>query len=179
MKLAYRLLSAVFAILAVIFAGIVLALTLGWVIPQGYLQPFLATTDNRWIVGVVCVLVIVSAIDLILFGGRGPRRSQGLLIQDTVLGRVDISALALEDMIRRASRQVREIREIRPVLRYEKEGLAISLNLSVSPDANLPAVSQEAQEAVQHYLEEKAGINVRQVQVLIKGVSFESRVRAE
>jgi uncharacterized alkaline shock family protein YloU len=40
-------------------------------------------------------------------------------------------------------------------------------------------ISQEVQEVVQNYLEEKAGIHVRQVQVLIEGVSSESRARVE
>jgi uncharacterized alkaline shock family protein YloU len=74
---------------------------------------------------------------------------------------------------------VREIREIRPLLRYENGGVAVDLRLNVSPEANLPAVSHDVQEAVQNYLEEKAGIQVRQVQVLIEGVSFESRTRVE
>jgi uncharacterized alkaline shock family protein YloU len=179
MKPVYRLLSAVFAILGIVFAGIVLALTLGWVIPQEYVLSFMVITDNRWIIGVGCVLVILLAINLIVVACRGPRRYRELMIQETGFGRVDISAPALEDMIRRASRQVREIREIQPVLHYEKDGMTIDLNLNVSPDTNIPAISREVQEVVQHYLEEKAGINVRQVQVLIKGVSFESRAKVE
>jgi uncharacterized alkaline shock family protein YloU len=179
MQPAHRLLSAVFAIIVMIFAGIVLALALGWVIPQGYLQSLLAITDNRWIIGVVSVLVILLALDLIFAAVRGSRRYRELMIQDTSYGRVDISVPALEDLIRRASRQIREIREIKPLLHYEKGGVAVDLRLNVSPEANLPAISQEAQEAVQNYLEEKAGIHVRQVQVLIEGVSFESRARVE
>jgi uncharacterized alkaline shock family protein YloU len=176
----HRFLSAVFAIIAIVFAGIVLALALGWVVPQGYLQSFLAITDNRWIIGAVSVLVILLALYLIASAGKGSRRYRELMIQDTSYGRVDISVPALEDMIRRAARQVREIREIRPLLHYENGGgVAIDLHLNVSPDANLPVISQEVQEAVQTYLEEKAGIKVRQVQVLIEGVSFESRARVD
>ena len=64
-------------------------------------------------------------------------------------------------------------------MRYEKEGVAVSLRLNVSPDADLPAISQSVQGVVQNYLEEKAGIHVRQVQVLIENVSFESRARVD
>jgi hypothetical protein len=175
----HRLLSTVFAIIAIVFAGIVLALALGWVVPQAYLQSFLAITDNRWIIGAISALVILLAVYLIVAAGKGPRQYRELMIQDGSYGRVDISVPALEDLIRRAARQVREIREIRPLLHYENGSVAVDLRLNVSPDANIPVISQEVQEAVQNYLEEKAGIHVRQVQVLIEGVSFESRARVD
>jgi hypothetical protein len=179
MQPAHRLLSAVFAIIAIVFAGIVLALALGWAIPQAYLLSFLTVADNRWIIGAISALVIVLALYLIISAGKSTHHHRELTIQDTSYGRVDISVPALEDMIRRASRQVREIREIRPLLHYENGAVAVDLRLNVSPEANLPAVSHEVQAAVQQYLEEKAGIQVRQVQVLIEGVSFESRTRVE
>ena len=75
---------------------------------------FPVITDNRWIVGAVCVLVFLLALALIVVAARGSRRHRELMIQETGYGRVDISAPALEDMIRRASRQIREIREIKP-----------------------------------------------------------------
>lgn len=179
MQSAYRFLSVIFALLAIIFAGLVLSLVLGWMIPQQYLQSLLLISDNRWIIGIVSGLVILLALGLIVAAGRGPRHYRELMIQDTGLGRVDISVPALEDLIRRASRQVREIREIRPLLRYEKDGVVVSLHLNVSPEAKLPVISQEVQEAVKNYLEEKAGIHVIQVQVLVASVSFESRTRVE
>ncbi|MGD0152156.1 MAG: alkaline shock response membrane anchor protein AmaP [Thermacetogeniaceae bacterium] len=179
MQPAHRFLSTIFAILTIIFAGIVLALALGWVIPQDYLQSILSISDNRWIIGIVSGLVILLALYLIVVASRGAGQYRELMIQDTSLGRVDISVPALEDLIRRASRQVREIREIRPVLHHVKDGVVVVLHLNVSPDANIPVISQEVQEAVKNYLEEKAGIHVLQVQVLVTSVSFESRARAE
>lgn len=179
MQPAHRFLSVIFAIITIVFAGLVLALALGWTIPQDYLQSVLSVSDNRWIIGIVSGLVILLALYLIGVASRGAGKSRELLIQDTSLGRVDISVPALEDLIRRASRQVREIREIRPVLHHEKDGVAVALHLNVSPDANIPVITQEVQEAVKNYLEEKAGIHVLQVQVLIASVSFESRARVE
>jgi hypothetical protein len=175
----HRFLSVLFAIVTIVFAGIALVLAAGFVIPQEYLQLFLADVDNRWIVFVVSALLILSALYLIATPGRGARHHRELLIKDTGLGRVDISVPALEDLIRRASRQVREIREIKPLLRFEKDGVVIILHLNVSPEANLPAITQEAQEVVRDYLEEKAGVHVLQVQVLVDSVSFESRARVE
>jgi hypothetical protein len=178
MQQAYRLLSVIFAILGLILAGVLLAQALGWVIPNAYLQSYLFT-DNRWIAVIADCVVILLALLLIVMAVQGRPRFRELLIQDNALGRVDISVSALQDMIRRASRHVREIREIRPVLRYEREGVVAILHLNLNPDANIPEVSREVQQEVQSYLEEKAGIHVSQVQVLIEGVSYEARARVD
>ena len=179
MQPVYRALSVIIAILAIIFAVVTLALNLGWVIPQAYLQSYLSITSNRWIIDVASGLVILLALLLIVISVRGERRTRELLIENAALGRVDISVTALHDMILRASRHIREIREIRPVLRYEKEGVAVTLHLKVNPDANIPEVARELQQEVQNYLDEKAGIHVHRLQVLVEGVSYEARAKVE
>ncbi len=179
MQPAYRVLSVIFAILVIIFAAVLLALALGWVIPQAYLQSYLSITNNRWIIGVASGVVILLGLLLIVMSAQGERRFRELLIEDAALGRVDISVAALHDMILRASRHIREIREIRPILRYEREGVAATLHLKVNPDANIPEVAQLLQQEVQNYLGEKAGIHVNQLQVLVEGVSYEARTKVE
>jgi divalent metal cation (Fe/Co/Zn/Cd) transporter len=168
MQPAYRVLSVIFAILGIVFAAVLLALVMGQVIPQAYLQTFLSIPNNLWIIGAASVLVILLGLLLIAMSLQGERRPQKLLIEDAALGRVDILVTALHDMILRASRHIREIREIRPVLRYEREGVAAILYLKVNPDANIPEVARELQQEVQNYLGEKAGIHVNQLQVLVE-----------
>jgi uncharacterized alkaline shock family protein YloU len=179
MQPAYRLLSVIFAILALILAAVLLAITLGWVIPQAYLQSFLSIYDNRWIVGIVSSVVILLALLLIAMGVRGRPRLRELLIQDSALGRVDISEAALQDMVLRTARHIREIRDIKSFLRHERRGLVVTLHLKVHPDANIPELSQEVQLEVQKRLAEKAGIHVQNVQVLVENVFNEYRPKLE
>jgi uncharacterized alkaline shock family protein YloU len=179
MQPAYRLLSAIFAILALIFAAVLLALALGWAIPLAYLQPFLSISDNRLIVVIVSIVVILLALLLITMSTHGRPRFRELLIQDSTLGRVGISEAALQDMILRTARHIREIREIKSFLRHERDGLVVVLHLKVHPDANIPELSQEVQLEVQKCLEEKAAIHVQNVQVLVEGVSYEHQSKPE
>jgi hypothetical protein len=177
MQPVYRVLSVIFAILGIVFAAKYLLALAGWVIPLAYIESYLSIT-NSWIIG-ACGLVILLALLLIVMSLQGKRRTRELLIENATLGRVDISVTALHDMILRSSRHIREIREIRPVLRYEKDGVAVTLNLKVNPDANIPEVARELQQEVQNYLDEKAGIHVNQLQVLVEGVSYETRAKVE
>lgn len=180
MQPAYRLLSAFFALLALVFAAVLLALTLGWVIPLAYPQPFLWIYDNRLIIGIISGVVILLALLLMIaMGKQGRPRFRELLIQDSALGRVDISEAALQEMVLRTARHIREIRDVKSFLRHEGDGLAVTLHLKVHPDADIPGLSQEVQQEVQKRLEEKAGIHVPYVRVLVEGVSYEHRSKLE
>jgi uncharacterized alkaline shock family protein YloU len=124
-------------------------------------------------------VVILLALLLIAMGVRGRPRLRELLIQDSALGRVDISEAALQDMVLRTARHIREIRDIKSFLRHERRGLVVTQPLKVHPDANIPELSQEVQREVQKRLAEKAGIHVQNVQVLVEGVSYEHQSKLE
>jgi uncharacterized alkaline shock family protein YloU len=175
----YRLLSVLFALLTLVFATALLALALGWVIPVEY-PLFLWIDDSRLIVGIISGAVILLALFLIIaMAKRGRPRFRELLIQDSALGRVDISESALQEIVLRTARYIREIRDVKSFLRHEGDGLAITLHLKVHPDADIPQLSQEVQLEVQKRLEEKAGIHVQYVRVLVEGVSYEHQSRVE
>ncbi|MDH7576223.1 MAG: alkaline shock response membrane anchor protein AmaP [Bacillota bacterium] len=178
MRLPYRFLLAIFSLVIIVLAGLVLACALGWTEPFALLPVFFAVPVNRWGAGIVSAFLILMSLQLLAVLLRRGRERE-VIIQETGLGRVEIAASALENLIRRAARQVREVREVKPVLRYDRDGLTISLHLNVNPEANLPAVSQAVQQVIQDYLEEKAGVRVLQVQVRIESISLEQRARVE
>lgn len=178
MRLPFRFLFVVFSLLVIFLTGMVVALAFEWAIPLQYLVAFFAEPSNRWGLMVVCVFIIIMALQIMVVALK-THREIGVIVQETGLGKVEISAPALENLIRRAVRQVREVRDIKPVLRYMREGLAVLLHVHVMPDSRLPEVSQEVQKLVQEYLEDKVGIKVLQVEVRIDSVSSESRLRVE
>ncbi|NPV28537.1 MAG: alkaline shock response membrane anchor protein AmaP [Firmicutes bacterium] len=178
MRLPYRFLLVVYSLIMIILAGFAISLALGWTEPFYFLPGFFTVPANRWGVGIVSFFLLLMAFQLLLVVLRGQREHE-ITVQETGLGRIEIAAPALENLIRRAARQIRDVREVKPVLRYSRDGLAVFLNLNVNPEANLPAVSQTVQQVIQDYLEEKAGIRVLQVRVRIGSVSLEQRARVE
>lgn len=174
----YRFILVFFVLVTLAVAVAAVALAFGWTEPAGSLDAFLAVPINRWGVAVVGVVLILVSLQSLFLAFRTSRHRE-VIIQESGLGRVEIAASALEDLIRRAARQARDVREVKPVLRNDREGLSISLRLNINPEANLPAVSREVQELVQDYLEEKAGVHVLQVSVQIESVSVEPRARVE
>lgn len=177
-RLTYRILLAVYSLIVLICAAIALALLFGWVFPYSMISVFKTDPAIRW--GAIATSVFLLIMSFQLFSTAiSKRREQKIIIQETGLGRIEIAASALENLIRRAARQVRDIREVRPVLRYDREGLGIFLHLNVNPEAHLPSITQEIQQIVQDYLEKKAGVRVVQVGVRVESVSVEPRLRVE
>ncbi len=168
----------IFALITIFVSGSVLAVTMGWVQLLEQANAFLAVADNRWGVLAVSVFALLLSLWAVVTAVQVPRE-RDLVIDQSGLGSVGITATALENLIRRAVRDLRDIREVKPVLRSDAEGLVVTLQLNVNPDATLPDISREAQQIVQEHLESKAGIQVSKVKVLIQSVSADVRPRVE
>lgn len=178
MRPPYRFFLMLFALIVLILAVCAFAIALGWTLPLTYVSAFLAVPDNRWGVALVSAFLVLMAVWILCTVIQRPREHE-VIIQESLLGKIKIAVPALESLIRRAARQVRDIREVSPVLRYDREGLVVVLQMNINPDANLPEVSQDVQDKVQQYLEKKAGLQVHQVQVLIQSITADSRLRVE
>jgi len=100
-------------------------------------------------------------------------------IQTTDLGTVNITVTALEHLVVKAAKQIKEIKEIKPRVKPLANGIAIYLNATVSTESNLPFVTRELQDTVKGYIEQIAGINVLEVKVLVNYISQESKLRVE
>ncbi|MGB9792086.1 MAG: alkaline shock response membrane anchor protein AmaP [Thermacetogeniaceae bacterium] len=174
----YRILLVLYSIIVLFCAGVAIALLLGWTYPLSMISVFQADSSSRWGAIAISGFLVIMSFQLLAYA-TARQHEQKIIIDETRLGRIEIAASAIESLIRRAARQVRDIREVRPVLRYEQEGLGLFLHLSVNPEAHLPSVTQEIQQIVQEYLEEKAGVRVLQVDVRVENVSVEPRPRVE
>lgn len=165
------------SLILILLSAFVLAVVFDY-FTWGQLEAFLAVPANTWGLIAGSVLVLLFALWALIDVMRGPSESD-VIIHESGLGRVEITDSALENVIRRAARNVREVREVKPMLRTDRDGLVVKLYLNVNPDANLPEVSKLVQEIVQEQLEKKVGVQVSKVEVLIRSVATEVRPRVE
>jgi hypothetical protein len=168
----------IFTLIILFLSGCALAVALGWSQPLEQIEYFLSAAENRWGLAAGSAFFVVLSLWSLLAAFRRPRERE-VIIRESGLGKIQISAAALENMIRRSVRDMREVREVKPVLRFDQDGLVISLHMSVNPDANLPEVSQDVQGIVQEHLEKNAGVQVSKVQVLIQSVASKTSPRVE
>lgn len=70
---------------------------------------------------------------------------------DNPIGRVTVSLIAMEDLVRRICLKFSEVKDVRSVrMKVNKRGLDIRLNLALYSDVKIPKVTSDLQEIVKH-----------------------------
>ncbi|MBI4309932.1 MAG: alkaline shock response membrane anchor protein AmaP [Candidatus Omnitrophica bacterium] len=115
------------------------------------------------VAGISCGIIVMSFVLENLIYGR--RRRERTIAFDNPGGPVAVSLSALEDLIKRLSVHMPEIKEIRPIVLAIKKGLDIDIKLTLKAEANIPDLTTRLQDLVRRKIEETIGmegkINVR------------------
>ena len=180
MSMLERALLALFAFLTAVLSLAALAVIAGWTLPLDLFELSLLRADYRVIAGLVAAAFFLLALRFLLAGLRpaAPGQEQAL-INTTDMGTASIALPALENLVTRAARQVKGVREIRPVLKVLPEGLSVKIEVTVNPDRNLPELAAALQEKVHEYIAATAGLEVPEVRVRVNGIYQEGLRRVE
>lgn len=175
-----RAIAALFALLVVVLAVFIIAVTAGWLDPFSFINTSMLTLEQRLGIGLAAVILFLLAVRFLLTILRAvPREEHQALINSADLGAVTIATPALESLVTRAARQVKGVREVKPQLKVIPGGLVIRLNITVNPDRNLPELTATLQEKVHEYIVATAGLDVPEVQVRVNGIYREGLRRVE
>ncbi|GEA15957.1 hypothetical protein E308F_22010 [Moorella sp. E308F] len=180
MSMLDRAILALFALLVAALSLVTLAVIAGWTVPLDLFELSLLRTDYRFIAGLIAAVFFLLALRFFLASVRpAAAKEEQAVIKSTDLGTASIALPALENLVNRAARQVKGVREVRPTLRVLPEGLAVKLNITVSPDRNLPELAAALQQQVYEYIVATAGLEVPEVQVRVNGIYQEGLRRVE
>lgn len=78
---------------------------------------------------------------------------------DNPSGRVTISLMAMDDMIRQLITKVPEVKDIRPSIIATKKGLEIDARLVLRSDVNIPEVTARLQELIKRKVQDTLGVD--------------------
>jgi hypothetical protein len=97
------------------------------------------------------------------------------------LGEVRIAYDALEDYVKSLSSEIPEIKDAKPQVLANREGLEIRTRLIVERDVNIPEVTSRFQDLVSRYVKDVMGIeNISAIRVYIQKISSrKSRISKE
>ena len=113
--------------------------------------------NSRLIVGLVGLLLIVISISfaqLIL----GKIQQERTIAFANPQGQVTISLSAVEDLIKRLTRGMSEIKEIRPDVIATKKGIRVDMRLILASEVNIPELTSRLQEIVKSKVQDTLGI---------------------
>ena len=128
----------------------------------GYLQANMYSRVIMLLCGMVLILLTVSFAQLIL--GRFQREKN--IAFNTASGEVTVALSAVEDLIRRLTSIIPEIKELRPDVRATKKGsIIVDLRVILKSEANLPELTTRLQDMVRSRIQEVLGV---EEQIIIK-----------
>ena len=165
----FTVLGILFYAAIIILVGVVLIVfSLNLLQPQDIIDLLIYTQSNAnsriilGLSGLLLILVSFSFAQLIL--GRFQREKT--IAFTTSSGEVSISLSAVEDLIRRITGVLPEIKELRPdVIATKKGAIIVDLRVVLKSEANIPELTARLQEITRSKLQEVLGIDE---QIIIK-----------
>lgn len=173
-----QILFAVYNLIFIAISAMVIAATLGWEIPQNYISLALATPQNRIAVGLVATVILIGAVLILLSGLKPETAPESMVVESSLAGQVSITVAAIETIIMKAVRKVEGVKEIRPLVTGNPQGLVVCLHMRINPEFSVPEMSKNIQSVVKQHLEDIGGLQVAEIKILVDdGSAFENKSR--
>ena len=157
----FTVLGIFFYAVMIILAGVILiAFSLNLLQPQymNNLFEYLRSSQNFRMIsglsGLLLILLSVSFARLIL----GRLQREKTIAFDTASGEVTIALSAVEDLIRRLTGVIPEIKELRPDVIATKNGISVDLRVILKKEANIPELTARLQDITKAKIQEVLGI---------------------
>ena len=178
MKVKTRLLVSFLALLLIGLGLVALAISLGWMVPIEQLLNVLNQVQGRWLVGLAGAVLLLFGLILFFDNFRAAPVPQGV-IRELKLGRVVTTVQALESVVHRAVRQVRGVREVKPLIRVEAAGLIVVVRVVLSPDVKVTEIAEQIQQNIKTQVNEIIGTEVVEVRVKVDNIGYDAAARVE
>lgn len=174
MGLLDRVALLVYSLALTVLSAVFVAVAAGWEQPLEFIGTSLASVNGRWVTGIVSGVLLLVSIRFLAYVFTPRRRSQGIQ-HETELGHVHVRLDAVENLVKRAARQVRGVRDVRAKVGADESGISVRLKATVTPDTNIPEAAREIQQSLRTYVKNVVGVAVSGTDILIENISSESR----
>lgn len=167
----WRLLLFVYNLLLIVLSGMLIAAAVGRPEPMKYIEMALSTTQNRIIMGVIGVVLLILGIYVFISTIKLQPRVRSVEVDRSLVGEVSITIPAIKILIMKAVKKVEGIKDIKPVVNNGRDGLEVYLHMMINPDVSVPELSKNVQDVVRKHLEDIGGLKVAEVKVLVDDLS--------
>ncbi len=169
-----RILLALYALVLIALFLTVFIVTLGWTAPADRLVLLLENPSGRMAVGIISLVFLAVSIRFLYFGFRRKYPNKAV-IHETPLGEVRVSLGAVENLVKKVTRQIHGVRDVRASVSNTPDGITADIRTWVSPDVSVPEVSEDIQKAVREYVKNVVGVGVLEIRILVENITTEVR----
>jgi len=125
------------------------------------------------VVDVVLILVLI----ILLWLEVRPRAKKTLTVRTVTGTQAEVSAASVEQGLEHHISQLRDVYKVKPTVRGKRGGVDIVLELETVPEIDIPGKVDEVSQAARELVEGKMGLNVADLKVLLKQVSYGKAAR--
>lgn len=174
-----KVMAAFYSLAFIALGALIVAMALGWTALLDQFHSALNDPAGRWLVGLAGSLIILIALLIMYNSLKSSAPAEPGVVQELMLGRVVTTTAAIESVVRRAVRQVRGVREVRPDIIHTQEGLDISLSVVLTPDVRVLEVTPQIQESVKNQISDIIGVNVLEIKIRVDNIGYDAKARVE
>lgn len=149
-----------YTLVFLLVGGLFIVISLN-IVPQSAIGDLLntiyATTNIRLILGITGILLIFISVMVVQITMGKIQREKTIAFENPD-GQVTISLTAIEDFIKRALKQLPEVKELRPNVRAGKKGITIVNKVILYSDINIPETTEKIQNIVKTRVQDMLGV---------------------
>jgi len=155
--------TAVLVLIGIVLIALAFTFSFSWLQPHGaqfitnafsYIQENAHARIIIALSGVLLILVSISFAQLIL----GRFRREKTIAFKTASGEVTIALSAVEDLIKRISHLMPEVKELRPDVKANKRGITVELRVVLKSETNIPGLTERLEEITKEKMQEVLGL---------------------
>lgn len=133
----------------------------------------------RVVYGVAAVIGLLCSLRMLtLVFARGGRDRSGVSLQNASDGPIHISVPAVETLVSQGIRDVPGLSDVRMKVHDYGDSVTIEIAMSARSDINIPETMMRLQSRIKAYVQESAGIEVREVRLNVEKVVLADGIQA-
>ncbi|MDF2501608.1 MAG: hypothetical protein K0Q77_2322 [Anaerosporomusa subterranea] len=145
-------------------------------ISMDWVRTSIESIAGRWEAGLVGAVFLLVSLRLLLAGLRS-RRGGKSITHHTNLGDVHVSLDAVENLVEKTARHTRGVRGVKVSVQHANAGVSIILKIVVSPDSNIPAVTDEIQQRVSESIKNTVGVEPVDIRVVVDNIANDFKAK--
>lgn len=135
---------------------------------------------GQWEAALIGAVFFLVSVRLLIAGLRS-QRVKDTIVHHNDMGDVHISLAAVENLIEKTARHIRGVRGVKIKVDRKGQELKVFIKAIVSPENNVPSVSNEIQQRIYEQIKNTVGIELADIHVLVENISndFKAKQRVE
>lgn len=134
---------------------------------------------QRAILGGSMLIALLCALRmLVLIFSRGKRDRTGVELPNSPEGPIHISVPAVETLVSQGIKDVPGLSDVRMKVYDHRDAISIEITMSARSDINIPETMLELQTRIKSYVQESAGVDVRDVRLNVDRVILADAIPA-